>query len=120
MGRYFKIILKGLLISIIITFAFLLVLSLIMVIFDLPEDKYNFIFGLISIIALVIGSVISAKYNEKKGFITGGVLGILFFIFIFLLSSIINGDMSFDTSDVIRFFMYFFVGTVSGILGVNM
>ena len=120
MIRYFKIIVKGVLISIILTFLFLLVFSALMIVFDISEEKYNFIFGLITIISLGIGSVISSKYNEKKGFVTGGTIGVLFFIFIFLLSSIIGGDMSFNQNELIKFLMYVFVGTISGILGVNM
>lgn len=115
----FKGIVRGFLVSVIMTFFLMILLAIIMVIFDFSESTYNYINKFITIGALVIGTFVGAKVNGKKGWITGIVLGILFFVFIVLLKSIIIGKISFVGKTFTTLLFYIGVSTVSGILGVN-
>ena len=114
-----KGIVRGFLVSAIMTFFLMILLSIIMVIFDFSEGTYNYINKFITIGSLVIGTFIGAKIKGKKGWITGMILGIIFFIFIVLLKSIIIGKISFVGKTFTTLLFYIGISTVSGILGVN-
>lgn len=118
--KYFKNIIKGVMISIILTMLLLLILSFIMMIFELSEGNYNLIFGIVSSISLAVGAVIAAKYNQSKGWLTGLIIGIIFFIFLLFLSSLINGGFSLEKQELYRLLINLAIGTVAGMLGVNL
>lgn len=119
-GSFLKSIFKGLIISAILTLVLLLGLSLVMTMFELSEKAYNISYLVITILSLVIGAVIAAKSNENKGWLTGGTVGLLFFVFIYMLGSIVTGSFSFELVQLYKIGQYFMVGTIAGILGVNL
>lgn len=110
---------RGILISIITTFFLMIFLAIIMVIFDFSQGTYNYLYKFITMASLVLGSVVAAKVNERKGWITGFIVGLGFYFFIFLLSGVINGKISFTFDGYYSILIYVGVGTISGILGVN-
>lgn len=117
---FIKSVLKGLMGAILITFMLLLILSLVMIKFELSQKVYSISFVVITTLSLVLGSILAAKSNGSKGWLTGGVVGILFFIFIFILGGIIGGSFSFGISGLYRLGSCLIVGTVSGMLGINL
>ena len=119
-SRYIKNIFKGVMISIIITMFLLLLLSFLMMVYELSESSYNLIFGIATTISLCIGSVIAAKYNSQRGYLTGMFTGLIFFIFIFFLSSLINGGVSLNKEVLFLLLINLVIGTISGMLGVNL
>lgn len=119
-GKYVKTIFKGVMVSIILTMFLLLLLSFVMMTIELSEKNYNLIFAIITMVALSIGALIASKFNEKKGYLTGFIVGIIFFIFIFFLRTIISGGITLGREEIYSLSISIFVGTVSGILGVNL
>lgn len=119
-SKYVKTIFKGVMVSIILTMFLLLLLSFVMMTFELSEKNYNLAFAVITTIALSIGAVIASKFNERKGYLTGFMVGVMFFIFIFFLTSIINGGISLGRGELYSLSISIFIGTISGILGVNL
>ena len=119
-SKYIKTIFKGVMISIILTMFLLLLLSFFMIKFELTERNYNLVFIVITTLSLSIGAVIASKFNERRGYLTGFVVGVMFFLFIFLLTSIINGGMNIGKEMVYSLLINLGVGTISGMLGVNL
>ena len=119
-GKYVKTIFKGVMVSIILTMFLLLLLSFVMMTIELSEKNYNLIFAIITMVALSIGALIASKFNEKKGYLTGFIVGIIFFIFIFFLRTIISGGITLGREEIYSLSISIFIGTVSGILGVNL
>lgn len=119
-GKYVKTIFKGVMVSIILTMFLLLLLSFVMMTIELSEKNYNLIFATITMVALSIGALIASKFNEKKGYLTGFIVGIIFFIFIFFLRTIISGGITLGREEIYSLSISIFIGTVSGILGVNL
>lgn len=113
-------IIKGTLISIISTLLLLIFMAILMVIFDFSEKIYSYLYEFIIAISLVFGSIVAAKINKRKGWITGILVSLIFFIFIILLSSIINGKLCLSSVQGYKLLIILSLGTISGILGVNM
>lgn len=112
-------IIKGSVISIIFFGILLLIISILMMIFDFSKVTYKVMYSIISNIALISGAFIAAKINKRKGLVTGLIVGIIFYIFLSVLSFLIKGDMSVISENIYTLVLSGVIGLVSGILGVN-
>ena len=113
-------VLKGWIGAVLLTFMLMLILSLAMIKFELNDNIYSIIFTVITVVSLVIGAVLAARNNGERGWLTGGIVGLLFFVFIFVFSSVINGSFAFDITQIYKLIGCFGVGTIAGILGINL
>ena len=112
-------IIKGSVISIIFFCILLLIISILMMIFDFSKVTYKVMYSIISNIALISGAFIAAKINKRKGLVTGLIVGIIFYIFLSVVSFLIKGDMSVIGENIYTLVLSGVIGLVSGILGVN-
>lgn len=119
-NSFFRGIIKGTLISVISTLFLLVFMAILMVIFDFSQKVYNYAYEFIAAISLVFGSIVAAKINKRKGWISGLIVGVVFFIFIILLGSIINGKLYLSSVEGYKLLIILSLSTISGILGVNM
>ena len=117
---FVKSVLKGWIGAVLLTFMLMLILSLAMIKFELNDNIYSIIFTVITVVSLVIGAVLAARNNGERGWLTGGIVGLLFFGFIFVFSSVINGSFAFDITQIYKLIGCFGVGTIAGILGINL
>ena len=108
-------ILKGSVISIILTIIGLLVYSVILANTEIGESTVNYIVMGITSISILIGSILSISKIEKNGAIVGGI----YVIVIYLLSSIINSNFNINLSAIILMVVSIIAGMIGGIIGVN-
>ena len=104
-------ILKGSVISIILTIIGLLVYSIILANTEIGESTVNYIVMGITSISILIGSILSISKIEKKGILNGAI--------IYLLSSIINSNFNINFSSIILMVVSIIAGMIGGIIGVN-
>ncbi len=81
-------IIKGSIISIILTLLLLLIFAIILTNTSLGENIINPVIIVISVISILIGSSISTLKISKNGLLNGGLVGIIYILTIYLLSSI--------------------------------
>ena len=74
----------------------------------------------ISGISILIGSSISSLKIKKQGMINGALVGLIYMIFIYLLSSIVFTGFGIDTNAIIMIVIGTAAGIVGGIIGVNL
>lgn len=122
MGRrkFIKNIFKGAIGTIILSGILLLILSIIMVKFNISKSIYNVIYNIIIIGSLVIGGVVTAKGNQRKGWLSGVLVGMLFFLGIFIIGALVSGNWSLNEIILYRLIGYVIIAGIAGILGVNM
>ena len=108
-------ILKGSVISIILTIIGLLVYSVILA----NTEIVNYIVMGITSISILIGSILSISKIEKKGILNGAIVGGIYVIVIYLLSSIINSNFNINLSAIILMVVSIIAGMIGGIIGVN-
>ena len=117
---FFKSLLKGIVISTIALLFMLVLLSIIMTKFDLTEKVYNIVYIVLTTLALVIGAVLSAKCNGRKGWLIGLFSGVIFYIVTYFLGGLVNGEFDFSTVQLYKIIGSAIIGTISGMLGVNL
>ncbi|MGN1326748.1 MAG: TIGR04086 family membrane protein, partial [Clostridia bacterium] len=74
---------------------------------------------IITAISIFIGSIISVSKIEKKGILNGALVGLIYILSIYLISSIISGSFAIDINSIILIIVAILAGMIGGIIGVN-
>ncbi len=120
MKNNFLKILKGSLISIIISFAVLLITALILRYTNIPENVITIIIMVVSAISIMIGSIFATRKLNKNGLLNGTLVGITYFIILYILSSIFVTGFSINAKTMITLFLTILFGMIGGIIGINL
>ena len=119
-SSFLRSILKGVVTGTIMMLFMLLLLSMIMTKFDLTEKVYNIVYIVLTTISLVVGAVLSAKCNGRKGWLVGLVSGILFYGITYVFGGLASGVFAFTLVQLYKLIGSAIIGTISGMLGVNL
>lgn len=112
-------ILKGLGMAFVITFIFLLILSIILTYTNVSENIINPSIIIITALSILIGSSISNIKIKKNGLINGGILGGVYIILLYLFSSVFRMEFSLTIQSIIMIITGSVFGILGGIIGVN-
>lgn len=118
-NKNFIQVLKGLGIAFILTFIFLLILSIVLTYSNVSEEVINPTIIIITAISILIGSAISNTKIKKNGLINGGIIGGVYIILLYLFSSIFSMQFSLTIQSVIMIITGIVFGILGGIIGVN-
>ena len=118
-NKSFMNILKGLGISFIITFIFLLILSIVLTYTNVSENIISPTIIIITALSILIGSSISNVKIKKNGLINGAIIGGVYIILLYLFSSIFSMQFSLTIQSVIMIITGIAFGILGGIIGVN-
>lgn len=116
--NFIKVI-KGSIISIIISLGVLLFIAILFTYTNIPEKLMPVIIIAISAISIMVGSIISTKNIKNNGLINGGIVGIIYIVTIYLLSSILVCGFNINIKTIIMICICIVVGMIGGIIGVN-
>jgi len=117
---YMKNIVKGVVISFITTIILFLILAVILANTSISENVINPSIIVLSSISIFLGASSIARKMQKKGIIIGGLIGFIYMILIYIISSILSGDLSLSVYSIIMILASIFMGGIGGILGVNL
>lgn len=112
-------ILKGVGISLIFTLVMLIIFSIILTYTNIQENVINPVIMIITAISILIGSSLGNIKIRKNGLINGGIIGAVYIIIIYLISSILNWRFSLNIQSVIMIIAAVVFGILGGIIGVN-
>lgn len=110
---------KGVGISFIATIIFLLIFSIILTYTNIPESTINPVIIVIVAISILIGSSIANLKIKKNGLVNGAIVGGLYMLIIYLISSILNWEFGLDLQSIIFILIGVIFGILGGIIGVN-
>lgn len=112
-------ILKGVGISLIATVIMLIIFSIILTYTNIQESAINPVIMIITAISILIGSSLGNTKIRKNGLINGGIIGGVYILTIYLISSILNWKFSLNIQSVIMIITAVIFGILGGIIGVN-
>lgn len=113
-------IIKGSIFAIIISLLLLFIYANLLTYTNIPETSIVPVVITISGISILVGSSISSLKIKKQGMINGALVGLIYMIFIYLLSSIVFTGFGIDTNAIIMIVIGTAAGMVGGIIGVNL
>ncbi|MBO5349963.1 MAG: TIGR04086 family membrane protein [Clostridia bacterium] len=114
-----KSIMKGIIISYIITIVFIVLFSLILVKTNIKEQYINTVVIIISSVSILIGTSISTIKLNKHGIINGIIISSMYMIILYVFSSILNQSFLISINTIIMFIVGIILGILGGIIGVN-
>lgn len=112
-------IIKGSILSIILTIICLLIFSLILAYTNIPEKTMIPVITAVTAISILAGSIISVSKIEKKGIINGALVGLIYILTIYIISSIAKGNFGITINSIILIAPAIIAGMLGGIIGVN-
>ena len=112
-------ILKGYIISIIISCVLLLIYAIILVKTNINENTINTVVITITAVSILIGSSISCLRVKKNGILNGLCIGAIYFITLYLISSIFWVGFSLNLKAILMVSLGTVIGGIGGIIGIN-
>ena len=117
-GKLIKILL-GSGISFLISLVLLLAISIVLTYTNISENIITVAVIVISALSILVGSIISALNINKNGILNGALVGAIYMITIYLLSSIFVSGFEINMQSVIMIAVSILAGMIGGIIGVN-
>lgn len=97
---------------------FSLIFSLILKFSSVQEGQLSLIITVISFISLFIGGFVAGGRGKEKGWLLGGLTGILYTVINFLFQ-FFGYDSVFNMEQIIYYICFMLTAVMGGILGVN-
>ena len=113
-------IIKGSVTAIIITLILLFVFAVLLTYTNIQENLINPVVIVITAISILIGSSISTLKIKKNGLINGGLVGIIYILTIYLISSLTGSGFECNINTIIMMVSSVIAGMLGGIIGVNL
>ena len=113
------VLLKGIGISFILTIVLFYILGMILSSTSDPEKIITPGIIVITGVSILIATSIVMLKSKDKGLIIGGSIGIIYFLLIYMVSSIILNNFELNMYSIIMFLAAFVCGAIGGIVGVN-
>lgn len=111
---------KGVFIAYIITMILIFIYSILLAYTSLPESTIPTCVVVISIISIMLSSSLTLKNIKEKGLINGAIIGAMYLLIIYLLSSIFSVGFDVNSFSIIMLIFSTLAGIIGGIVGVNL
>lgn len=113
------IILKGSLISIIATIVLLMIFATVLTYSNINENSMPTVIIVVTALCILIGSQITTSKIKRNGIVNGALVGAIYILALYLISSIISKDFSLNIYSIIMMATSVLIGGIGGIIGVN-
>lgn len=113
-------IVKGVLISYVLTLLLIAIYSLILAKTGVPESTIPTCMVVICILSILIGSSLCNKKIKERGFINGAIVGLSYILILYLLSSIFVTGFGMSGLSIVTILFCILAGILGGIVGVNL
>lgn len=113
-------IIKGTAISIILSLILLTIYATLISYTSVSENTMVPVIITITGISILIGSSISSMHIKKQGMLNGALVGLIYMLTIYILSSIVLSSFELTLNSIIMILVGIGTGMVGGVIGVNM
>jgi putative membrane protein (TIGR04086 family) len=110
---------NGVLRSTILTIILLVIFAIVMSVVDVGPQVMSVYYLVVTCISIVYGAIYSAKKNNRRGWLVGILVAVFYMMVLYIISGIFFQDFSINSKDFLRFTIAVLVGTLSGMLGIN-
>jgi len=118
-NKVIKNVIKGTIISIVTTLLLFLVFAAILTYTNISETTIFPVIVVITGISILLGSSLGNIKIRKNGLLNGGLIGLIYMLVLYFISSCFLGDFSLNSNSFILIIAAIFAGMLGGIIGVN-
>ena len=112
-------IIKGSAIAIVLSLMFLTIYAAILSFTSVAETTMVPVVLVLTGISILIGSSMSSISIKKQGIINGGLVGLIYVLFLYIVSSIAGIGFGLNMNAIIMFIVGVITGMIGGVIGVN-
>jgi len=113
------LIFRGLLVALLYSFLFLTLFTFIIYLSPLSEGYISYLIMGGALVSILLGSIYVGKRTEEKGWLRGGLTGLLYVGTLLLLCFIFQVNIETDFNIFSKFFLGLIFGSLGGIVGIN-
>lgn len=118
-NKVIKNVIKGAIISIVTTLLLFLVFALLLTYTNISETTIFPVIVVITGISILFGSSLGNIKIRKNGLLNGGLIGLIYMLVLYFISSCFLGDFSLNSNSFILIIAAILAGMLGGIIGVN-
>ncbi len=115
-----KMILKGILVSYIITVPAFILFAFILSCTDFPVKFIRAVVILVSIASIAVAGATSTRKVKSKGWLNGGIVGFIYILILYFFSSIVFSDFRIGGNVLTMLVIGMLTGAIGGIIGINL
>ncbi|HHW56360.1 MAG TPA: TIGR04086 family membrane protein [Clostridia bacterium] len=113
-------ILTGVLIAYIITLSFFIIYAILLTFTPLSELTLPTLTLLITIIGIVLSGALSARHTTSKGWLNGGIAGILYITIMLVLGAFFIKELGATSFWLVKYMWGAILGALGGMIGINL
>lgn len=110
---------KGIVISYLITIPVFMVLAFILTNTDFPEKFLSPAVMIATVISVLVAGSTATQNVRSGGWLNGSLVGAAYMLILYLASSLVFRDFSINMSVITMFVIGILAGAIGGILGIN-
>ncbi len=114
-----KNIFKGIAIAMITTVILLLIFSIVLAYTNTSENTITPVIIVVTGLSILLGSSIGNIKIKKNGIINGALIGGIYILILYIISSILNWRFGLNIQSIIMIAVGMVFGIIGGIIGVN-
>lgn len=118
--NYFNNVIKGVVGALAVTVLLTAIFSLLVSFIEFSPAVFSGVFVLITSLGLIFGTIVACNLYGKKGWLVGLAVGVLFYIALYATGVLFGAEPTLKAYDLIKFSLCVLVGTLSGMLGINL
>ena len=112
-------VIKGSIIAFLISIMLLFIFASLFVYTNIQENTIKPVVIIISIISILVGSSLSSIKIKRKGIVNGALVGTIYIMVIYILSSICFVGFELNLESIIMIISSIISGMIGGVIGVN-
>ena len=112
-------VIKGSIIAFLISIMLLFIFASLLVYTNIQENTIKPVVIIISIISILVGSSLSSIKIKRKGIVNGALVGTIYIMVIYILSSICFVGFELNLESIIMIISSIVSGMIGGVIGVN-
>lgn len=113
-------IIKGSGIALGITILSLFIFAILLTYTNIQENTMIPVVIIITVVSILIGSSLSTLRIKKNGLLNGTLVGVIYILLIYIISSLTGSGFSLNIMSIIMLFFSIIAGMIGGIIGVNL
>lgn len=112
-------VLKGIIIAYIVTIPAFIIFAFLLTYTNVPQKYISTVVVVVTMLSLLTAGIVSTRKLKSKGWLNGGIVGLIYMVLLYILKSFVFKDYVMDGHILVMFVIGLLTGSIGGIVGIN-